>query len=192
MTMILTVYLTATVAAVTLLLQAGVQAARPTEKERVALWHRDGNHWPPSWQPETPKMKRAMAEREREVMALTGADERWENFIQLTQSRLVPKFTSHGFEVVNTPQPVHDRLVAAVNRGLQNFDALRTEGDVDVIYNERGMDPKFVDLGDLAWETIEDLKPLHEEWGGDDIKFVSLSICVNLFLIDIQYYFVVV
>jgi hypothetical protein len=143
--------------------------ARPSEQERVELWHQSGNTWPPTtWQPETPRMRKAMAAREQEIMALTGSDERWENWIQYTQSRLVPKFTSMGFEVINAPAHIH-QLVEAVNRGLANFDSLRSEGDVDVIYNTAGMDPKFVDVGDLAWEAIANLKPLHEEWGGMEL-----------------------
>lgn len=29
-----------------------------------------------------------------------------------------------------------------------------------------GMDPKFVDLHQLSWEVIEELRGLHEEWAG--------------------------
>ena len=31
--------------------------------------------------------------REAEIMKIAGSDERWENWLQFTQSRLVPKFT---------------------------------------------------------------------------------------------------
>ena len=33
------------------------------------------------------------AAREAEIMSIGGGDERWENWLQFTQSRLVPKFT---------------------------------------------------------------------------------------------------
>ena len=68
----------------------------PTEEERVKLWHEAGNKWPPEWQPETDGMKRLMEFREKEIMAIPGADERWENWMQFTQSRMVPKFTPKG------------------------------------------------------------------------------------------------
>ena len=35
--------------------------------------------------------------REAEIMKIAGSDERWENWLQFTQSRLVPKFTEVRF-----------------------------------------------------------------------------------------------
>ena len=72
---------------------------RPTEQERVALWYKNGNMWPPSWQDETDEYKQVMAAREIEIMQLSGSNERWENWMQFTQGRLVPKFTTNGFEI---------------------------------------------------------------------------------------------
>ncbi len=94
---------------------------------------------------------------------------RWENMLQYTQSRLVPKFTPLGFKVVSTPPEVHERLVEAVSQGVANFDELRTEGDIDVIYDADGLAPKFVDIHGLAWDTINILKSMHEEWGGMEL-----------------------
>ena len=37
---------------------------------------------------------------------------------------------------------------------------------VDVIYADKSKEPKFVHIGQLAWDVIEDLKSLHEEWAG--------------------------
>lgn len=109
---------------------------RPSEQERVELW-RKTNTWPPKWQPETDGMRALMEFREAEIMNLTAGNERWENWLQMTQSRLVPKFTSQGFDVIKTPKSVHQKLLSAVERGIINFDNLRSEGDVDVIYNSR-------------------------------------------------------
>jgi len=41
--------------------------------------------------------KQAMAKREQEIMNIPGANERWENWVQFTQSRLVPKVFLHLF-----------------------------------------------------------------------------------------------
>lgn len=142
-----------------------VSYARPSEQERVKLW-KQNNKWPPEWQPETDTMKAAMAKRETEIQSITGADERWENWIQFTQSRLVPKFTPLGFKIINIPEATYQRLRDAVRIPLQNVSSIRMEGDIDVIYNNYGLHPKFIDIGPLAWRTIEDLKPLHEDWWG--------------------------
>ena len=67
--------------------------ARPTEDERVRLW-KEKNTWPPKWRHESNHKKKVMAEREAEIMTqLIGADERWENWLQQVQSRMVPTFT---------------------------------------------------------------------------------------------------
>lgn len=150
---------------VLVLVMVCVVYGRPSEEERVRLW-RQNNKWPPVWQPETDAMKLAMAAREKDIQSLTGADERWENWIQYTQSRLVPKFTPFGFKLIDMPKDVFARLLEAVRVPLQNVSTIRTEGDVDVIYNNYGLHPKFIDIGSLAWQTINDLRPLHEEWWG--------------------------
>lgn len=74
-----------------LLLLAARYHSRPTERERIKLWREGGNEWPPRWQNETEGYLRLMESREAELMAIPGSDERWENWMQYTQSRLVPK-----------------------------------------------------------------------------------------------------
>lgn len=54
------------------------------------------NGWPPSWQPESDLMKEHMRQREIELQHLPGGNERWENYMQYTQSRMVPRFTEVG------------------------------------------------------------------------------------------------
>jgi hypothetical protein len=46
---------------------------------------------------------------------------RWENWLQFTQSRLVPKFTEVGFEIIDTPPEVHQKLVNAVESAIENW-----------------------------------------------------------------------
>ena len=78
---------------------------------------------------------------------------------------------------------------------FDDFDALPSEGKIDVIYTNPGLEPKFVNIGKVsayekinimvnndlsifcfkvAWETINALKPLHEAWAGG-IELVPTS-----------------
>lgn len=147
---------------------------RPSEAERVEQWHAEGNVWPPEWQEESEGMQRLMAHREVEVQTqIFGGDERWENWLQLTQSRLVPKFTEVGFEVVDAPKEIFEKLRNAVETGIEKWNTLPSEGNIDVIYHPEGMEPKFVPLGSVQKEVIDALKPLHEAWGGMELRATS-------------------
>lgn len=138
--------------------------ARPTEDERVRLWH-EKNVWPPKWQKESDGYRTTMENREKEIQQLTGADERWENWMQFVQARMLPKFTPHGFKVIKTPAAVHEKLVNAFQHGIDNWDKLRDEVGVrDSIYGPAT--PKFIDLGSLAQEVMHELRELHEDWVG--------------------------
>ena len=86
-----------------------VVISRPTEDERVKLWYKNGNKWPPTWQEESSQMAYLKAKQEEEIMSITASDERWENWLQYTQGRLVPKFTTHGFELRQIPTEVYQK-----------------------------------------------------------------------------------
>lgn len=150
---------------------ASTAVSRPTENERVDLWFRSNNTWPPSWQPETPAFREAMRKREEELLMLPGASERWENFMQYTQSRLVPRFTEKGFDVIPTPSHLQTKLKAALDKALQNFDQIRNEPQIDAVYTP--IPSKFVDLKGLDWELIQELKEAHENWSG--MKLIPTS-----------------
>lgn len=79
---------------------------RPSEDERVQLWYQAGNVWPPQWQPETEAMKEVLEYREKQILNISYSAERWENYLQFTQQRMVPKLTANGFEKVKIPQKV--------------------------------------------------------------------------------------
>lgn len=151
---------------------------RLSEADRVAYWHEHHKYWPPRWQEESDSFKRRMDEREADIMALTGGDERWENWMQFVSSRLVPKFTHRGFDVIETPKPVHEKLANAVNKGLEKWQRLRIEHRVPLMY---GPQSKFIDLNSLAWEVIEDLKELHEEWAGGIKLFPTSAYGVRMY-----------
>jgi hypothetical protein len=141
-----------------------VVAGRLTEDERVAFWNKHYT-WPPNWNEEPEAYRNVMNQREQEIMSLTGADERWENWMQFIQGRMVKKFTELGFAVIPTPPEIRDKLKAAVDRAIEHFDDLPYEQGVDdSIY--AFAPPRFVELGDLKYEASRDLKTLHEQWAG--------------------------
>lgn len=148
----------------------GVQA-RPTEQERVELWYKKGNTWPPTWQEERATWREAMAKREEELLLIPGANERWENFMQYTQSRMVPRFTEKGFKLMQTPASIQAKLKAALDRGLLNFDAIRDEPQIDAVYTP--VASKFIDLGAVRQEVLNEFKPYHEEWSGLELMPTS-------------------
>lgn len=147
-------------------------AGRLSEQERVELWHKT-HTWPPSWNEESEGYRNLMVDREREIMSLTGADERWENWMQFIQGRMLPRFTELGFEVIQTPPAIHQKLKAAIDEAVKDFEHLPfEEGVADSIYAFAA--PKFVDLGNLKYEASRDLKAMHEAWAGG-IKLRSTS-----------------
>eukprot|EP00595_Chromulina_sp_UTEXLB2642_P001267 CAMPEP_0196764834 /NCGR_PEP_ID=MMETSP1095-20130614/6959_1 /TAXON_ID=96789 ORGANISM="Chromulina nebulosa, Strain UTEXLB2642" /NCGR_SAMPLE_ID=MMETSP1095 /ASSEMBLY_ACC=CAM_ASM_000446 /LENGTH=286 /DNA_ID=CAMNT_0042121413 /DNA_START=259 /DNA_END=1119 /DNA_ORIENTATION=- len=102
--------------------------------------------------------------REQEIMNIPGSDERWENWMQFVQAQLVPTFTTQGFDVIHVPKNVYEKLRDAVLTAVEDWDNIPLEGEVEAIYGD--LPPKFVDIGELAWDTIEELKSLHEDWAG--------------------------
>lgn len=146
-------------------------SARFTEQERVAYFH--AHHtWPPTWHHEPPGYKALMESREQEIMGLQGADERWENWMQYVSARLLPNFTENGYAVIQTPPAIHAKLRNSVMAGINNWDSLRAEGGVKNMIYGSGQ-PKFVQMNGLDWQVLEELKALHEEWGG--MKLIPTS-----------------
>lgn len=144
---------------------------RASEQERVEDWFAANNSWPPTWQEETPAFREAMQRREIELMMLPGAEERWQNFMQYTQSRLVPRFTERGFEIIKTPPHVHEKLKAALDKGIAKWDSLGNEPQIDAVYTP--LPSKFIHLGRLQTEIADDLKALHEAWSGMELEATS-------------------
>ena len=147
--------------------------SRVSEQERAALW-RQKNTWPPQWQDETPAMKAVLEHREKQIMNITYSDERWENWLQYTQQRLVPKFTTHGFEVATIPANIFQKLSSRVARAIKKYDQLPFEGKIDVIYSNQTLLPKFISMWDVALEVHQDLLGVHEKWAGKD-TFLSFQ-----------------
>ena len=61
-------------------------------------------------------------------------------------------------QVIKTPAAVAEKLAKAVADGVADWENLRSEGKIDVIYHPDVNEPKFVDLHGVDWEVIRELK----------------------------------
>jgi len=104
---------------------------------------------------------------------IPGARERWENFMQYTQSRLVTRFTPYGFKLTKIPTLQFSKLKNALNRALRDWDGIRDEFEIDIVHTP--IPSKFVDLHGLDWEVLRELQSFHEEWAnGMQLKPTSI------------------
>lgn len=147
-------------------------SCRPSEQERVRQWYERGNTWPPKWQEFSEQRKAAIARREEELQHIPGARERWENYMQFTSSLMVPRFTEVGFEVRQTPPEVQSKLKREVDKALANWDNVRNESIIDVLYTP--IPSKFIDIPHISRDVHWALKPHLEEWSG--LQLVPTSI----------------
>jgi len=104
------------------------EQARLSEQERVQQWHDNKNVWPPKWQHETDAMKKVLEKREQDIMNIPYSQERWENWLQFTQQRMVPKLTPVGFSVIQIPTEISAKLITAAQEGVDKYDSLPLEG----------------------------------------------------------------
>lgn len=137
---------------------------RLTEDERVAQWYQRGNSWPPTWQPYSQQFLKLMQKRENDIQQLKGGDERFENWVLFTQGFMVPRFTERGFEVIQTPPEIQEKLKQELAKGLKVWDSLPEEEEIDVL--DTPIASKFYDMSQIGWEVLQELQPLHEKWAG--------------------------
>ena len=145
-------------------------SARVSETDRIQNWYNNPNNtWPPTWQKERPQFTLKMNQREEELQLLPGSNERWENYMQYTQSRLLPRFTEVGFEVIDIPEDVFIRLRDRVQHEIDNnWDHIPHEAIIKGVYTP--LASKFIHMNDLTWKVLEELKTLHEEWAGRQLS----------------------
>jgi hypothetical protein len=146
--------------------------AQISEQQRIQNWHDKGNVWPPNWQPESKAWKDLMEVREKEILTLVGVNERWENFMQLTQSRMLPALTRKGFVVVQTPSRVQSRLRAKLD-AVRNIDELGDVPSSAGYYTT--MPAKHIEIGHTLDDLYADLLGLHVSFaGGLDLTLTSV------------------
>lgn len=149
-------------------------SSRFTEEERVNYWYQH-HTWPPSWNLESPGYKALMEQREREIMTIPGADERWENWMQYIMQRMATPFTEKGFLLTKFPETLFQKIKKTIQPSVDHFETVPSEKYVDVIYNPPGNEAKMHHLGPLASEIQSAMLPLHEAWAGG-IKLRPTSI----------------
>lgn len=88
------------------------------------------------------------------------------------QTRMLPKFTTKGFEIIQIPSPIFQQLLKAVTVGITNWNNLPTK-DTTIIYNRHELSPKWLDLQELGNRIHLELLPLHEAWAG--MKLIPTS-----------------
>ena len=78
------------------------------EKERLKLRQKAGYTWTFPNEPEN--YKKRQEQRWVEIQALDHYQERLDNFVQYTQVRTVPNYTKNGFDVVDIPHDLWQRM----------------------------------------------------------------------------------
>ena len=97
--------------------------------------------------------RKMMEDREIEIMALSGSDERWENWMQYVQSRMLPRFTEHGYDVIDTPKHIQAKLKAMIDTAVKDFDNLPIEAGEGPFYGPTKA--KFVELGEINENALD-------------------------------------
>ena len=144
---------------------ASTTEAAQSEEDRIKQWYANGNTWPPNWQRESAEYVRFMKSREDDIMSLTGADERWENFMQFTQSRMLPRFTRLGFKIMQTPVAVEEQLSQVLRNSFINHKSMYDEISFAGSYNI--LPAKIAaPAADVQHDLLELLQETHQSFAG--------------------------
>jgi len=130
------------------------------EPSRIDAFNQIYGKWPlPQWSSELSSYTEAMAAREREAMAHTTRGDKWKAWADLVQARAVPNMTERQFDVTQIPKHIHDKLFKTLHDSLATAPA---EGGGHGV----GGKSKKIIVERLAYEILDELKPMHEEWAG--------------------------
>ena len=122
------------------------------EKERLKLRQKAGYTWTFPNEPEN--YKKRQEQRWVEIQALDHYQERLDNFVQYTQVRTVPNYTKNGFDVVDIP---HDLWQRMRDRLHEQLPKARRESDVQGIYGDER--PRMVGHGE-GRNLLSELQPI--------------------------------
>ena len=140
------------------------------ETHRVRLFKERHGTWPdPKWlEWEKPGYGEMMEQKARAAMAITDRTQRWLAWRELTQARMVPRFTENQWEAVDAPEHIHRRL-------LENFHRLLPEAgsEADMKAIQGGI-PKFLPQESLNYEILHEMTPFFEEWAGMKLEPTSV------------------
>ncbi|KAJ1446666.1 hypothetical protein M885DRAFT_545600 [Pelagophyceae sp. CCMP2097] len=130
------------------------------------------------WVPRAPGWTARLDYRAEQVSRIESSQERWDALLNLAVTGLlVPNYTDHGYQVVQTPRSVHDRLNATLQKALAS-GAIGQESRVDQI---SGPVARFVQLGRLKREIMDELKPMHEAWAGGTPLVATVAYGLRLY-----------
>ena len=141
------------------------------ETNRARLFHEVHGSWPdPKWlEWEKPGYTEMMDEKARKAMAITDRHERWLTWRDLSQARMVPRFTENQWDVVDAPEHINRRL-------LENFHRLLPEASAEADNQGAvfGGLPKFLPQEDLNYEVLHEMTPFFEKWAGMKLEPTSV------------------
>ena len=145
--------------------------AQLQETDRQEEYFARGHVWPPKltdYTPSTDGWRRTWERRFRQIeqMEDTGND-RYNGWMSSVHSAfLCPNFTESGWGLTRAPQDVVDRLASRLQQGLISDNPREERGDHGV---DGANMPLFVDAMKMAWDILEELKPMHEAWAGVEL-----------------------
>ena len=150
-----------------------VVAAAMVEEQRVEEYMRRGLRWPPlQWTPDTPGWRSLWQRREVQIRAIQDVQQRWDGWNGLVQSAsLTPNFTRNGFEIVQAPVAIHEKLAASLHAGLQT-DLPKEQGWSDSLCSLQSacVHPRFVEQQGLNDWVLAELQPLLEAWSATRLQ----------------------
>jgi hypothetical protein len=129
-----------------------------SERQRLKL--RDEAGWKWKFPGEPPAYAAWQEHRRAEIMDLYHYQERLDNWVQYVQIRSVRNFTRLGFDVVDAPRELHQRLRQRLLEGIGKGARREMGGKPQGIYGDRV--PDFVNHGEGT--VLQQLKEIHEQW----------------------------
>eukprot|EP00039_Didymoeca_costata_P023534 m.7423 g.7423 ORF g.7423 m.7423 type:complete len:278 (+) comp3712_c0_seq1:105-938(+) len=91
-------------------------------------------------------------------------DDRYNMMLSWAQFHAIKNFTEKGFEIKPTPPEVYAKLKSVFDAHIQN-EGLGHEGDSNIVSAQENR-PYWIENGHMNNEILQELKPLHEAWGG--------------------------
>lgn len=144
------------------------------ERERIEAYKANGHQWPTlkafaSWPPAPAGEESEAYQRSRDAMEarIRGLDDsglKWNEWMALVQSRLMPAFTPTGFKLAQLPEDLWRDLKESYHRGLREHPDRRETSMTGI--QDPDLKPIFVRQHRLNQRVMEEMKPRMEEWAG--------------------------
>jgi len=138
------------------------------EEERLREYSARGYKWPfVKLIPNTEGWKKIFKRRWQQIERIEDSNARYNAWVQSMSSAMTAhNFTENGWGLARAPSELVEELKKKIRDNLADAP---TEKNVDVIENEMGAEPLFIENRALNQKTLEELKPMHEEWSGVEL-----------------------